>query len=93
MESNKDAPIPASNPTQTEPDIEAKAAEKNAAASIFPSRPISKIPALSEKRPARQANNSGVASLIVVSRTDRSNSEKKLIFQSIGFVILALQDR
>lgn len=48
--------------------MDAIAAEKKAAASILPSRPMSKIPVRSEKRPARQANNNGIAKRTVASR-------------------------
>ena len=68
-ESTTEAAMPARSPSQTEPVIAAKAAEKKAAASILPSRPMSKMPALSEKSPARQAKRSGIARRIVVSRT------------------------
>ena len=78
-DNTKEAPMPASNPIQTEPVIAAIAAEKKAAASILPSSPMSKIPARSENSPARQASSKGVASRTVVSRTDRSNSAKKPI--------------
>ena len=48
---------------------EAVAAEKNAAINIFPSNPISNIPALSLNRPARLQNSKGTASLRAESRT------------------------
>ena len=72
MDNASEAPIPAIRPIHTEPLTEAMAAEKNAAASILPSRPMSKMPARSEKRPARQAKRRGVASRTVVSRICRS---------------------
>src|SRR6056297_493513 len=71
-ERKTDAPIPANRPTQTEPEVKAMAAEKKAAASILPSRPMSKMPARSEKSPARQASRSGVASRTVLSRICRT---------------------
>jgi hypothetical protein len=67
-----DAPIPASSPSQTDPVSAATAPEAIAAASILPSSPMSKMPERSENKPARQANNSGVASRSVVSRSCRS---------------------
>ena len=67
--STMDEAMPASSPSQTEPVTEAIAAEKKAAISILPSSPMSKIPARSENRPARQASSSGVDSRMVLSNT------------------------
>ena len=53
--------MPAESPIQAEPVTAATAAAAKAAASILPSRPMSKMPARSEKSPARQARSSGVA--------------------------------
>mgnify|MGYP001099873850 FL=1 len=61
--------MPAKRPNQTDPVIDAKAAETNAAAKSFPSSPISKIPARSENNPARQTNNNGVARRSELSKT------------------------
>src|SRR6056297_2103517 len=63
--------MPAHSPTQTDPDVKATAAEKNADARILPSSPMSKTPARSEYSPARHANNKGVASRTVESRICR----------------------
>ena len=71
-DSNSEAPIPAKSPNQTDPVVAAIAADKNAAASIFPSRPMSKIPARSENNPARQASSSGVAKRRELSKTCKS---------------------
>ena len=68
-ENSMEAEIPKNSPTHTEPDTEAVAAEKNAAINIFPSNPISNIPALSLNRPARLQNSKGTASLRAESRT------------------------
>ena len=46
--STMDAAMPAIRPIQTDPVMAATAAEKNAAASILPSSPMSKMPARSE---------------------------------------------
>ena len=48
---------------------EARAAETKAAAKSFPSRPISKIPARSENKPAKHTNNKGVARRNELSKT------------------------
>ena len=56
----RDDAIPAANPIHTELVIAATAPEKKAAHNILPSRPMSKIPALSEKSPAMHANSKGV---------------------------------
>ena len=61
--------MPANKPMTADPVTYAAAPAANADASIFPSRPISKIPALSEKSPARQANKSGMLYLTDISRT------------------------
>ena len=53
--------MPAKSPIQAEPVTAETAPAAKAAASILPSRPMSKMPARSEKRPARQASSSGVA--------------------------------
>ena len=71
--SMSEAPMPANSPTQTEPLIEAMAAEKKAAASILPSSPMSKMPARSLNNPARQASSKGVA-----RRTEESSSWMKV---------------
>ena len=64
-----DAKIPANRPSQTDPVIAANAAETKAAAKSFPSRPISKIPARSENKPAKHTNNKGVARRNELSKT------------------------
>mgnify|MGYP003324903888 CR=1 FL=1 len=61
--------MPANKPMRADPDTNAAAPAANAEASIFPSRPISNIPALSEKSPARQANKSGMLYLTDISKT------------------------
>ena len=67
-EKTNDANVPANKPIQTEPDVAATAAARKADTSIFPSKPISKIPALSLNSPARAAKINGVASLTLESR-------------------------
>ena len=54
-----EAAVPAASPTQALPLASAVAADAKAAASIFPSRPMSKMPARSDQSPARQAKISG----------------------------------
>ena len=51
---------PAKSPSQAEPVTGATAAAAKAPTSILPSSPMSKMPARSENRPARQARSSGV---------------------------------
>ena len=76
-----EAAIPAKSPNQTDPVAAAMAAEKKAAASILPSSPMSKMPARSENRPARQASSSGVAKRTVLSSTCR---EREKIHQPVS---------
>ena len=71
-ESKSEAPTPAKSPNQTDPVVAAIAAERKAAASILPSRPMSKIPARSENNPARQAKSNGVARRRELSKTCKS---------------------
>src|SRR5215217_786147 len=66
-----DTAMPARSPSQAEPVMAATAPAAKAAASILPSRPMSKMPARSEYMPARHASSSGVDRRMVASRMER----------------------
>src|SRR5262245_34493536 len=65
--------MPAASPVHADPVTAAVAAAANAAASIFPSRPMSTTPDRSAKRPPRAARTSGAAPrTVAAARSARS---------------------